>query len=714
MTRRVTWFGVCMLAGLANLTGWAGCRGPKAPSGPFNLLLLTLDTLRADRLGCYGYPQAETPHLDRLASESVRFEEAISPVPSTLPSHATILTGLFPQAHGVRDNGTFLLSDDHVTLTELLKGAGYDTAAFVSSFVVDSRFGLAQGFETYFDFDEDATASRQGMGRLAVVQRVGGETAEHALEWLSRERESPFFLWVHLYDPHAPFEAPEPYGSRFAERPYDGEVAYTDAVVGEILDRLDTLGAKENTLVMVVGDHGESLGEHGEAYHSWFIYDATLKVPFLARLPGVLAPGAVIEEQVRLADLAPTALELLGIPKEQWEGMQGTSLAPWLTEGRREHLPAYSESLVAHLQFGWGELRAIRERGFKYIEAPRPELYDLGADPGEMKNLVSDKETIALQLKGRLDRLEEELQRGDGELERVNVDAETMRKLQSLGYVAAPQQAGSSRALGAIDPKDRIGDYRELTAAMEVFDSVKPEEAIAIFAPLARKLPTHRLVHYRLGQAYLDKGDYPRAIGELELALDLAPESSEARADLTEGYITSNYYFLGLSHKRAGTYEEAVRYFEKAIAMSDHALSHWQLGELMLERGRNAEGVEQLRLARAASDDAEDLQAIGSSLARNGQLEDALGAFAEASRLDPTSSSLEADWCAALLQLGRVEDSLAHCENAVRFDESSARAHLHLGIALEMADRAADASRHYKRAVELDPDSRARERLGRP
>ena len=180
MTRRVTWFGVCMLAGLANLTGWAGCRGPKAPSGPFNLLLLTLDTLRADRLGCYGYPQAETPHLDRLASESVRFEEAISPVPSTLPSHATILTGLFPQAHGVRDNGTFLLSDDHVTLTELLKGAGYDTAAFVSSFVVDSRFGLAQGFETYFDFDEDATASRQGMGRLAVVQRVGGETAEHA------------------------------------------------------------------------------------------------------------------------------------------------------------------------------------------------------------------------------------------------------------------------------------------------------------------------------------------------------------------------------------------------------------------------------------------------------------------------------------------------------------------------------------------------------
>ena len=221
MTRHATRFGVCALAGLASLTVGSGCHEPKAPSEPFNFLLLTLDTLRADRLGCYGYSQAETPNLDRLASQGVRFEEAISPVPSTLPSHATILTGLFPQAHGVRDNGTFLLSEDHVTLTELLKDAGYETAAFVSSFVVDSRFGLGQGFGTYFDFDEDTSASLEGMGRLAGVQRLGGETAEYALEWLSRARQNPFFLWVHLYDPHAPFEAPEPYRSRFAERPYD-------------------------------------------------------------------------------------------------------------------------------------------------------------------------------------------------------------------------------------------------------------------------------------------------------------------------------------------------------------------------------------------------------------------------------------------------------------------------------------------------------------
>jgi arylsulfatase A-like enzyme/Flp pilus assembly protein TadD len=669
-----------------------------------------LDTLRADRLGCYGYSQAETPNLDRLASEGTRFEEAISPVPSTLPSHATILTGLFPQGHGVRDNGTFLLSEENVTLTELLQDAGYETAAFVSSFVIDSRFGLAQGFETYFDFDEDATASRRGMRDLSHVQRVGGETAERALKWLSRPRENPFFLWVHLYDPHAPFEAPEPYRSRFAERPYDGEIAYTDAVVGEILDRLEALGAAENTLVMVVGDHGESLGEHGEAYHSWFIYDATLKVPFLVRLPGVLPQGTVIEEQVRLADLAPTALDLLGIPEERWQDMQGTSLASWLTEGKREHLPAYSESLVAHLQFGWGELKAIRERGFKYIEAPRPELYDLGVDPGETRNLVAEKENVARQLKSRLDKLEQELRRQDGEPEPVNIDAEAMRKLQSLGYVAAPQQTGSSSDLAAVDPKDHIEDYRELIAAMEVIDSLEPEKAVAILAPLARKLPTHRLVHYRLGQAYLNKGDHRLAIGELELALALAPK---AREDSGEPYIASNHYFLGVSHKRAGDLEEAIRYFEEAIGMSDHALSHWQLGELMLERGRKAEGLDHLRRARAASDDAEDLQTVGVSLAQHGELEDAVEAFTEASRLDLSSSSLEADWCAALLQLGLVQDSLSHCEKAVRFDDSSARAHLHLGIALEMADRVADARRHYERAVELDPQSRARERLSK-
>lgn len=690
--------GTRTVVALTVLAGLAGCSN--APRERLNFVLVTLDTLRADRLGSYGYSAAETPHLDRLASEGARFEQAISPVPSTLPSHATILTGLFPRGHGVRDNGTFLLADDHVTVAELLSGAGYETAAFVSSFVIDSRFGLAQGFDTYFDLDEGST------------ERVGGETTERALEWLSRPRQNPFFLWVHLYDPHAPFDAPEPYRSRFAERPYDGEITYTDAVVGEILDRLESLGAKENTLVMVVGDHGESLGEHGEPYHSWFIYDATLKVPFLARLPGVIPADSVIEEQVRLADLAPTALDLLGVPEARWEGMQGTSLALWLTEGKREHLPAYAESLVPRLQFGWGELKAIRERGFKYIDAPRPELYDLGADPGETRNIVSEKDNLARELESRLDQLEREHQRGDGELDEPGpIDDETMRKLQSLGYVTAPRAVSSPRELAAVDPKDRIQDYRELTAAMEILDSITPEEAVTILAPLARNLPTHRLVHYRLGQAYLKTGAYGPAIQELDLALQMAPEPLQARGRVATGYLANNHYFLGVGHHRAGSLDEATEHFEKAIALSGHALSHWQLGELAIERGRNAEGVEHLRRAVAAGpESAEDLQAIGASLARHGQLEDAIEAFAEAGKL-ATTSSLEADWCAALLQLGRVQDGLSHCESAVRLDDASARAHLHLGIALEMVERAADARRHYERAVELDPTSRARERL---
>ena len=702
--RAVAWVVILCAAGLC------GCSDTPTPSSRLSFLLVTLDTLRADRLGSYGYAGAETPNLDRLASEGVRFEQAISPVPSTLPAHATILTGLFPQAHGVRDNGTYVLPGDLLTLGEALSAEGYDTAAFVSSFVVDSRFGLDRGFETYFDFDDSP-----GERRSSRVERVGGETAARALEWLSQPRERPFFAWIHLYDPHAPFEAPEPYRSRFADRPYDGEVAYTDAVVGEILDRLESLGASDSTLVVVVGDHGESLGEHGETYHSWFIYDATLKVPFLARLPGIIPEDLVIEEQVRLADVAPTALELLGVSRDRWQGMQGTSLAPWLTEGAREHLPAYAESLVPQLQFGWSGLKAIRERGFKYIEAPRPELYDLAADPGETRNLVSEREDVARELEERLEALERELRRGEGEHQPSPIDEEAIRKLQSLGYVAGTARAASSSpGSGLVDPKDRIDDYRELTSAMEIADSAAPDEAVAVLAPLARRLPTHRLLRYRLGQAYLKTGAHRLAVQELDLALEMAPAPTRANGGAAEGYLANNYYFLGVAYRGAGRPAEAEHHFERAIELSGHALSHLELGELWIENGRRAEGIEALRRAAAAgSDRAEEVQAIGSSLARHGQLEDAVAAFAEAAGLG-TTSSLEADWCAALLQLGRLQEGLSHCEEAVRLDEASARAHLHLGIALEMADRASDALRHYERAVELDPTSRARERLRSP
>jgi arylsulfatase A-like enzyme/Tfp pilus assembly protein PilF len=568
--------------------------------------------------------------------------------------------------HGVHDNGTFRLSDEEVTLAEILKERGYETAAFVSSFVIDSRFGLAQGFDTYFDFDEAPGASQQAMRGLSDVQRVGEKTAEPALEWLSRPRQAPFLLWLHLYDPHSPFEAPEPYRSRFVERPYDGEVAYTDSVVGDVLDRLETLGLKENTLVMVVGDHGESLGEHDEEYHSWFIYDATLKVPFLVRLPGLVPSGLTIVEQVRLADLAPTALELLEVPKESWQDMQGESVAPWLLEGKRERLPAYAESLVAQLQFGWGELKAIRERGFKYIEAPRPELYDLRADPGELENLADEKAKVARQLRGRLHELEQRFQRAEADRDAggATIDEETARKLQSLGYVASPQTV-SSPELAGVDPKDRIADYREFSAtlseALEAIDSERPEEAIRLLRPLAEKIPTHSLVHYHLGQAYLRLKDYPPAIGELEVALELSPRFSQARADLAEAYIRT-----GQPQRAAGLLREGLEEQPKNPAF------HFELGFAYHAEKR---------------------------------FDVALDAYREAHRLEKTHPQLLSNMAALYLQTGRAGAAITRLEELVELDPTSALAWNNLGLARAQAGRVDQAGSAFKKAADLAPDN---------
>ncbi|HXV63045.1 MAG TPA: sulfatase-like hydrolase/transferase, partial [Vicinamibacteria bacterium] len=633
---------------------FAGCRSE--PSGPFNFLLITLDTLRADRLGSYGYALGATPNLDRIAREGVRFEEAVSPVPLTLPSHATILTGLFPMGHGVRDNGTYLLADEETTLAEILKAQGYETAAFVSSFVVDSRFGLSQGFDTYYDFDEEASAAEEAKRGLANVQRPGGDTAKRAVEWLSRPRQAPFFLWLHLYDPHSPFEAPEPYRSRFPERPYDAEVAYTDAVVGDVLDAVG-----DETLVVVVGDHGESLGEHGEEYHSWFVYDATLLVPWLMRLPRVVPEGITIEEQVRLADLAPTALDLLGLSVP--DSMQGKSVAPWLRGEGPERLAAYSESLVAHLQFGWGELTAIRDRGYKYIQAPRPELYDVERDPGESRNLLSEKPEIAAELASRLAQLEEAFRRGQSDEDRSVVDAETLRKLQSLGYVGAAGSTPTTPESLAVDPKDRIEDYREFSAtieaALDALDASDPESAIRLLSPLAAKLPMHHLVHYHLGQAHAARREYDRAVEELDLAVELAPKFAEARTDLAEALV------------RSGRAEQAVAILEEGLeSQPEHPGLHFQLG-----------------FARHAL----------------GQLDRALDSYRKASELGPAQSQLLSNMAALYLQ--RSEPSLAveRLSELVAADVANALAWNNLGLALVQAGRLLDAGPAFERATALEP-----------
>ncbi|HET8644195.1 MAG TPA: sulfatase, partial [Vicinamibacteria bacterium] len=363
----------------AAIAGGARAAGPPPP----NLLLVTIDTLRADRVGAYGYAGAATPVMDRLAREGVRVADAVVQVPQTRPSHASLFTGRQPYEHGLRDNYSPPLAAGTPTLASLLRARGYDTAGFVGAYPVSRPSGLDQGFAT---FDDPFGAFQATTTREPRVERTAREVVDRALEWLDRPRTAPFLAWVHLFDPHAPYAPPAPFKARFAARPYDGEVAYADAQLGRLVSWLDRSGARGRTLVVVTSDHGEGLGEHGEDEHMLFVYDATLRVPLILSQPGALPGGKVVAGQFRSVDLLPTVLELLGLAAP---ATSGASRAEQVRAGTR--IPdneSYAESLYGSLHFGWAPLRALRAEGWKYIDAPRAELYRVSEDPGELRNLL--------------------------------------------------------------------------------------------------------------------------------------------------------------------------------------------------------------------------------------------------------------------------------------------------------------------------------------
>src|SRR5580704_4746449 len=356
---------------------------------PLNVVLITIDTLRADHLGCYGYKQIKTPNIDGLAADGVRFDRAFAVVPVTLPSHSSMLTGTYPMLSGMHDFSGNKLSPVQPTLASVLKQAGYQTGAVVGAAVLDSRFGLNQGFDFYYDHFE---FSRLDEANLDLMERPGNVVADVALDWLAKNSSKKFFLWMHLYDPHFPYHPPEPYSHEYATQPYDGEIAFADEQVGRLLRYLKEKGLYQNTIIVLCGDHGESLGEHGEKTHGFFIYNATMHVPLIIRLPenGV----RTVADPVSLVDLMPTVLGAVGleIPPQ----VQGRSLLGALGIGKNNDVAArdrvlYGETYLPRIHFNWSELRGSENTKYHFIDAPRPELYDLKQDPGELKNLFADK-----------------------------------------------------------------------------------------------------------------------------------------------------------------------------------------------------------------------------------------------------------------------------------------------------------------------------------
>jgi len=454
-----------------------------AEGGVENLLLVTFDTTRADRIGCYGYEGASTPVLDALARDGALFERCIAPAPITLPSHSTLLTGLQPYSHGARNNGTHKLGEDVRSIAGMLKEEGFATGAVTSAFVLDSRFGLDSGFDSY----DDDLSSGSGQGNFGFAETIASDTSNRALDWLKRRGDERWFLWIHYFDPHSDYNPPEPYRSRFKDELYDGEIAYTDAMFGDVIEHLRRAGELEETLVVVTSDHGEALGEHGETTHGLFIYDATTHVPLIMshpRLPG----GERIEEVVGLADVAPTAFDLLGV--SYGSGFDGRSLAGRMlsAEASVEERPAYSEAMFPRVGFGWSDLRSLRGEGWRYVRAPRPELYDLDEDPAELKDL-SLQEPALLQLRteelsAMLPSVERETYTRDG----GGMDSDVEEALAALGYAGSDLTGGSTDGALA-DPKDKISDLNRLRLAEEAIAYGREDEAEEIYRSLIADNP---------------------------------------------------------------------------------------------------------------------------------------------------------------------------------------------------------------------------------
>ena len=655
---------------------------------PRNVILVSIDTLRADRLGTYGYKPIRTPHIDRIAREGVVFENAATATPLTLPAHASIFTGRTPLRHGVIDNFGSLLAEDEQTLAEALAARGFATAGFVGAFVLDSRWGVAQGFDTYFDrFDP---RGRVPATPLASSERPGNEVLEPALEWIGRQGERPFFCFIHFFDPHTPYAPPEPYRSRYGPETlglYDGEVAFADSLVGELVSALEEQGVYEDTLMIVMGDHGESLGDHGEMTHGLFIYDATTRVPLILRSPGVDG-GARIAAQVRTIDVMPTVLDLLEI--ETPAVVEGTSLRPLLGDPAASlGLTAYMESHYSQSYFGWAPLVGLRSERYKFIEAPREELYDLQVDPGETGNLAGEKPELVKQFSESLSRLTEKRAIADEPI--VLIDPETEQRLQSLGYITTRIDSPAPEGGTLPDPKDKIDLFNRFTEAWESAQLGKADQAVKLLSSVLEEDPSVLLAYYMLGNIQLQHRSYDRAELVFRDALTVDESSFEAS------------YGLALALKGRGRTDDAARAFERCLELKPKSVrSAYQLAEVRLAQGKPGEAEKTARKALQAVSNTSLRLTLADALLAQERKEEAMDILRQSEVEDPENVLVHLSMGNLLFDQGDVDGAQQSFQKVTRLAPDDARGFNALGNALASKGEAGEAYLMFRKAVEAD------------
>ncbi len=621
---------------------------------PPNVLLISVDTLRADYLGAYG-GAVPTPSFDALAKEGVLFEKTVSHAPITLPSHASILTGSYPIAHGVRDNGSFRLDASQNSLAEVFQASGYRTAAFVGSFALDSRFGLDQGFDVYDDDYGDTSE----LGEFHVSERAAEAVLDSAQAWLDELNDERWFVFIHLFDPHFPYAPPPPFGREYADDPYAGEVAYVDSALGHFLDELRKAGKLSNVLIVATADHGEGLGEHGEKTHAMFAYDSTLHVPLILNWQSFLPEGVRVPSRVRLIDLAPTVAELAGLEAPQ--GCQGRSLIPIVTGVEKpEDRDSYFEAMTFHLNRDLAPLTGLYHGPHKYIDLPIPELYDLGADPQESDNLFEIQPEFGRQAASVLDQLiTSHSTEVTGEIRTAELDRETVARMESLGYLVAPRRRGKSREYTQEDdPKRLLHLADRMDEGMAAQRSGHTDEAIRLFRAVLSERPSYGSAYAYLADVFYEVGRLDQAIAALQEAQEKGAQTVTTRSK------------LGAYLQEAGRLEESVSVLESLIEDNpSHAEAH---------------------------------NYLGISYARLGRPDKAIEALEKLVELDSSSANAYSNMGSAYVELERFQQAERHFLQALEINPRLAFAWNGLGVTHDQARRPEEAIRAWKRAVELD------------
>jgi tetratricopeptide (TPR) repeat protein len=664
---------VCLAAVAAS-----GCRrSAPAPTRPQNLLLVTIDTLRADRVT----PQL-TPTLERLAPTGVVFDRARSAVPLTLPSHATIMTGQLPPEHGVRVNG-LTLGAAHPTIARVLHDAGVHTAAFVGAYVLDRRFGLALGFDVY----DDRIPRNPDAPQALEAERRGGDVAEAAIAWL-KSTPAPFFLWVHLYDPHAPYDPPADYRARAGGNAYDGEVAYADAQVGRLLEALAARGLTGTTAVVVAGDHGEGLGDHGEATHGMLVYDSTLRVPFIAAGPGI-SPRKV-SDPVSLADLAPTVLSWLGRPVP--ESMHGRRLLDANAAGDAD---TYSETQYPRAA-GWSPLAALAGDRWKLIRSSEPELYDLQADPGERTNLAASKGATVEAMTRALD-----TRTAGAKTASSTMSSEAESRLRALGYAGVVRADAGGEA--GRNPAAVIDAWDRFEHALGQITRGDAASALPAMRDLASRFPEAPVFQATYARALKDPGHAAEAMKVYRRALDRWPNDA------------TMYHDLAVAARAAGDAKQALAAEQAAAALDpSNAAAANGIGLLQAEEGQAAYAVRWFERAIAADPtNAEYRTNLGNARRDAGDLAGAERAYREALQIDPSSADAANGLGVLLVQQHRAAEAIPWFQRALTSAPDFYEARLNLGIAYQESGQAGKAIDEYRRVLAGAPrGSREREAAG--